>query len=188
MNQSEKNVTGPEDTGLGASLRHGAFLLLEKLLRWCAHPRLRAAVLHLLGARIGHNVRIYEIQLFNLQRGFANLELADDVHVGPGCRLDLASTLYIGARSTLSPGVTVLTHADPGSTHQSRLAAFYPPRRAGVHIGEDCWLGANVTVLAGTSTGDLCVVAAGAVVTSDIASATVVAGVPACRVKSLTSP
>jgi hypothetical protein len=41
-------------------------------------------VLALFGARIGHNVRIYEGQFFNLEKGFAALSVADDVHIGPG--------------------------------------------------------------------------------------------------------
>ena len=51
-----------------ASLAHGAWLLVEKWLRWCINPRLRARVLALLGARIGRNVRIYEVQIFSLEK------------------------------------------------------------------------------------------------------------------------
>lgn len=164
------------------ALRHGWFVVVEKLLRWSIDPRLRARLLGMLGARIGNNVRIYEIQLFNLEQGFRSLTLADNVHIGPGCRLDLAGPLTIGSRSTLSPGVTILTHADPGASHGSRLVKLYPPRTDGVSIGEDCWLGANVTVLAGVKIDDLSVVAAGSVVTEDVQSGNLVAGVPA-RVK-----
>lgn len=171
--------------GTQGAVVHGMFLLLEKLLRWSINPRLRARLLRLFGASVGRNVRVYEIQLFNLQHGFRNLELADDVHIGPGCRLDLASRLIVGARTTLSPGVAVLTHADPGSTHGSRLATAYPPRFAQVLIGTDCWIGASATVLAGATLQDCCVVAAGAVVTHDVATATVVGGVPARMLKRL---
>lgn len=172
-------------TNLHAALRHGAFLLLEKLLRWCVHPHLRARLIGICGAHVGINVRIYEIQLFNLQYGFRSLELGDNVHIGPGCRLDLSAPIRIGMRSTLSPGVTVLTHNDPGSTHGSRLLGLYPRRFAPVTIGADCWIGANVTLLAGVTVEDLCIIGAGAVVTRDIKRATVVAGVPARCVKRL---
>jgi len=52
-------------------------------------------------------------------------------------------------------------------------------RRAAVHIGDDVWLGAGATVLAGVSIGSGAVVAAGAVVTKDVAPLTIVGGVPA---------
>lgn len=160
-------------------MRHGCYVLLEKLLRWSVNPRLRSRLLAFFGATIGANTRIYEIQLFNLKDGFKNLRIADNVHIGPGCRLDLEGRLTIGSRSTLSPGVTILTHADPGCHHGSRLTAWYPPHTKEVVIGSDCWLGANVTVLAGVKIGDLAIAAAGSVVTADVPSGFLVAGVPA---------
>lgn len=186
MTNSEPPIAERHRAGFRTSLRHGLFLVLEKWLRWCIDPRLRARLLGLLGAQIGKNVRVYEIQLFNLEQGFRNLMLANDVHIGPGCRLDLAGKLMIGPRSTLSSGVTLLTHSDPGASHGSRLVERYPPRIDGVSIGGDCWLGANVTVLAGVHIYDLSVVAAGGVVVEDVPPGSLVAGVPA-RPKELRS-
>ena len=59
-----------------------------------------------------------------------------------------------------------------------------PARRANllpapVRIGDDAWLGANVTVLPGVTIGNGAVVAAGAVVSRDVEENTVVGGVPA---------
>ncbi|HET7301096.1 MAG TPA: acyltransferase, partial [Oleiagrimonas sp.] len=161
----------------------GTFLVLEKWLRWCINPRLRARFFGLLGAEIGNNVRIYEVQLFNLASGLNNLHLADDVHVGPGGRLDLEGPLRIGPRSTLSPGVTILTHADPGTSHHSALSERYPPHASGVRIGSDCWIGTNAVLLDGITIGDRSVVGAGAVVTRDIESDSLAVGIPA-RIKT----
>lgn len=36
-----------------------------------------------------------------------------------------------------------------------------------IHIGDNCWFGANVTVLQGVTIGSGCVIAAGSVVTHD---------------------
>jgi acetyltransferase-like isoleucine patch superfamily enzyme len=165
--------------GPSASLAHGLWLLVEKWLHWCVHPRLRARVLALLGARIGRNVRIYEVQFFNLEKGFSNLALDDDVHIGPRCLLDLTGPLRIGARSTLSPGVIVLTHADPGASHGSALCRLYAPFVAAAEIGSDCWIGANATLLANATLGDRVVIGAGSVVAAPIPSGTMAAGVPA---------
>ena len=58
---------------------------------------------------------------------------------------------------------------------------------APITIGRDVWVAANTTVLAGVTVGDSAIVAAGAVVTKDVAAGTVVAGVPA-RVVGRTPP
>ena len=50
-----------------------------------------------------------------------------------------------------------------------------------VHIGNDCWFGASVTVCPGVTIGDNCVIGAGSVVTRDIPPNSFAAGVP-CRV------
>jgi hypothetical protein len=56
------------------------------------------------------------------------------------------------------------------------------------HIGNDVWIGGGVIVLQGTTIGDGAVIAAGAVVTRDVAPYAVVAGVPARVLKYRFSP
>ena len=52
-------------------------------------------------------------------------------------------------------------------------------------IGDNVWIGANVTILPGITIGDYVVVAAGSVVTKDVPSGVLVAGVPAIVKKRL---
>ena len=54
-----------------------------------------------------------------------------------------------------------------------------------VEISDDVWIGANATILPGVKIGQHCVVAAGAVVCSDVPAHCVVAGVPAKVIKQL---
>jgi len=54
-----------------------------------------------------------------------------------------------------------------------------------VTIGNDVWIGGNVTFLPGVTIGDKAVIAAGAVVTKDVPSNTVAGGVPARVIKEL---
>lgn len=63
----------------------------------------------------------------------------------------------------------------------------YEQERA-VHIGNDVWIGDNVTILAGVHIGDGCVIGAGAVVTHDIPPYAVAAGVPARVIKYRKDP
>ena len=63
---------------------------------------------------------------------------------------------------------------------EERDAAFFAARAgARVSIGNDVWIGHGATVLPGVSVGDGAVLAAGAVVTRNVAPYAVVAGVPA---------
>mgnify|MGYP001308371917 CR=1 FL=1 len=48
-----------------------------------------------------------------------------------------------------------------------------------ITIGDDCWLGGNVTILPGVTIGNRCIIAAGSVVTKDIPDDTMAAGNPA---------
>lgn len=48
-----------------------------------------------------------------------------------------------------------------------------------VKIGKGCWIGAKATILDGTSIGDGCIVAAGAVVKGEFPNNTIIGGVPA---------
>jgi len=56
--------------------------------------------------------------------------------------------------------------------------------RQGIHVKDDCWVGANVVFLDGAHVGKGCVVAAGSVVRGTIPPYSVVAGMPAKIVKT----
>ena len=168
-----------------SGLRHGFFLLVEIALRLCIVPTLRARILALLGASVGRNVRVYECRFINLETGFRNLSVGNDVHIGTDCLLDLKGPVRIGTGSTLSPRVTLISHSDPGSAHGALLALKYPPEAAGVSIGEQCWIGTGATLLSGSSVADHTVVGAMTLVRDRLEPNSVYAGVPARRIKSL---
>lgn len=172
----------PLKTTLVVKLKQGGWLVVELLLRLAVNPRLRARLLSLLGANIGGNVRVYEGRFFNLQSGFRNLHLADDVHIGTGSMLDLAGPLHLDRGVVVSPGTILLTHADPGAAHGSPLAGRYPPASEGIRIASYAWIGAGAVILDGVVVGAEAVIAAGAVVTGRVPAHQVWGGVPARRI------
>lgn len=54
-----------------------------------------------------------------------------------------------------------------------------------IRIEDKVWFGANVTICPGVTIGEGAIVAAGAVVTKDVAPRTIVGGVPAKFIKKL---
>lgn len=54
-----------------------------------------------------------------------------------------------------------------------------------IHIEENVWIGAGAIILPGVRIGAGAIVAAGAVVTKNVAPRTVVAGVPARKIKEV---
>ncbi len=110
---------------------------------------------------------------FNTDCG-KNLRLGERVFVNSGCKFQDQGGIVIGDDVLIGHNVVIATlnHAlDP--EHRGDIE----PRP--VHIGDKVWIGANATLLPGVTIGEGAVVAAGAVVTKDVAPRTVVGGVPA---------
>ena len=93
----------------------------------------------------------------------------------------------IGDDCNFGPNVTIVTPVHPMLADERRAICDKDgvPRRVcyakPVHIGRDCWFGANVVVCPGVTIGDNCVIGAGSVVTRDVPANTFAAGNP-CRV------
>lgn len=67
---------------------------------------------------------------------------------------------------------------------KSELIKDQGTQRAAITIGENCWIGAKVTVLAGVIIGNNCIIGAGSVVTKSIPDNSIAVGNPAKVIKS----
>ena len=107
--------------------------------------------------------------------GNFNLTIQDDAEV------------TIGDHCDFGPNVTIVTPVHPmlADERVAMLTADGEKKRLcyakPVHIGNNCWLGASVTVCPGVTIGDNCVIGAGSVVTRDVPPDSFAAGNP-CRV------
>ena len=80
----------------------------------------------------------------------------------------------------IAPKVSLLSEGHPVSP-QSRQS-LVPGR---IHIKKNTWIGAGATILPGVTIGKNAVVAAGAVVSKDVAANTIVGGIPAKIIKAI---
>ena len=121
-------------------------------------------------ARIGKGIRIGNrsaIGAGSFLGGQGGVIIGDDVILGPGVRIFSENHIYAAL---------------------DRPIRAQGERRVGVAIGDDCWIGAGVTVLDGVTVGSGCVLAAGAVVTTDIPPLSVAAGIPARVIRTRREP
>ena len=152
-----------------------SFLLLDNY----ASSRIRAALLRSYGAQIGKSCFIRGG--LKIQESF-NLHLGDSVFVNAECCFDCSAPITVGDRVQFAYQVTLVTGGHKIGEHDSRAGEHDPKP---IEIGEGAWIGARAMILPGVKIGAGAVVAAGAIVTKDVAPDTVVAGVPASVIRSL---
>lgn len=145
--------------------------------------RLRAAALRLAGFRIGHGTLVWGMPTISGTGDIAaRLQLGHGCWLNIGCVLELGAPVTIGNDVGLGQQVMILTTSHQiGPAHGRAGTVIAAP----VTIGDGAWLGARCTILPGVTVGAGAVVAAGAMVTRDVAPNTVVGGVPARAIKDL---
>ena len=128
--------------------------------------------------------------------------VGDNVWIGKGFNCDNGKNIYIGDCLNCNVNVTIL---DTNEVHIGNNVMIGPhtlittvghpispkgrrgelAQASEIHIGDDVWLGGNVTVLPGVTIGNNVVVGAGAVVNKDIPDNSLAVGVPAKVIKEI---
>ncbi|RSL51458.1 hypothetical protein CEP54_011433 [Fusarium duplospermum] len=168
--------------------------MVSSMLYSCEAPELLEARNHV--RRLAQNAtaaHVTETRVAMIKEIFG--KVGADVYVEPSLQVDYGSNTYlcgtvildcahvtIGDRVFFGNGVSLIT-----ATHETSLQS----RRDNIEyaepitIGNDCWLGANVTVLPGVTIGKGCTIDAGAVVSKNIPDYSVAVGVPAKVIKKV---
>lgn len=111
-----------------------------------------------------------------------------DVVIGDHTRIGLHNTVIgpvtIGSHVNIAQGVTVTALNHNFDKPGIRIDQQGITTRS-IVIGDDVWIGAGAVILPGVTIGSHCVVAAGAVVTTDVPDGTLVAGIPAKTVRKI---
>jgi len=134
---------------------------------------------------LGDKVRIRAIhlpvELASMPGG--TLTIGDKTFINSGVSICAQQSVTIGKNCAIG-NMSLIMDTD---FHTPGDHTRWPEARP-VVLEDDVWLGARVTVLKGVTIGHGAVVAAGAVVTKDVAPRTVVGGVPAKLIRHLDTP
>lgn len=113
------------------------------------------------------------------------IEVGDNTNISGNCMLISESKLVLG-KNILVAGMCYLIAGGNHSFERTDIPVVRQPmvQKGGITIGDNCWLGANVTVLDGVTIGRDSIVGAGSVVTESIPEFAIAVGVPARVVKT----
>lgn len=156
---------------------------VSRALPHLSFNRTRTAVLRSLGVQIGaRSLVMGPLHITGPGSSVELLSIGEDTFVTGPLSVDLGAAVHIGNWVRLGHDVMLLTrnHQIGPSYFRCGLTEMGP-----IDIGDGAWIASRVTVLPGVSIGKGAVVAAGAVVTRNVAPDTLVAGAPAQTVRRL---
>ena len=170
------------ETIQGGSALHAAMHeISQEALRITAGYQDPGEVRRLLGALTGQEIDASVTVFPPLRSDFGKaLRIGCDVFINSGCAFQDQGGITIGDRCLIGHNavITTLNHdMDP-----AKRGDMHP---APVILGDDVWLGANVTILPGVTLGDGAVVGASSTVTKDVPAGAVVVGTPAKQISSV---
>jgi maltose O-acetyltransferase len=129
--------------------------------------------------RCGKQLRISSnVNIFNPQ----NMTVGDNVYIGPSCYFG-GGEIVLEDEVNIGPFVTV---AAGKHTMRDGSYRFGPYEYGRIHVGRGTWLCASTVITSGVTIGKGCLVAAGSVVTKDVPDYSMVGGVPAKLIETIT--
>jgi len=130
---------------------------------------------------IGQNIDASTTVLAPFSTNFGkHTQIGKNVFVNHGCSfLDLGG-ITIDDDVLIGPQVKLVTENHPVDPKNRKSLDL-----KSIHIQRNAWIGAGAIILPGVTVGENAIVAAGAVVTTDVPSNTIVGGVPAKHIKNI---
>ncbi|WP_367329735.1 acyltransferase [Sphingobacterium multivorum] len=144
--------------------------------------KIKNIFLRLCGVKIGDKTRICSSAKIV---GNGDLTIGSDTWIGLNVMI-LSSegvVVNIGNNVDIAPQVFIGTGSHELNTSGNRVAGKGSSKS--IYIGDGTWVGARVVILPGVKIGKMCMIAAGSIVTKNVADYTMVGGVPAKEIKKL---
>lgn len=142
---------------------------------------IRYVLLKNIANEVGENVTIHpNVFLFNIDK----IKFGSNISVHPLCYIDGYGGVQIGDNVSIAHNTSIISTNH--TWNQIDIPIKYNPVRFNkVIINDDVWIGCGVRILAGTIIGSRSIIAAGAVVNKKISGNSIMAGVPAKKIKSI---
>lgn len=138
---------------------------------------IRGLLSQITGSEIDESVAVFTPLYINYGK---HTKIGKNVFINFDCVfLDLGG-ITIEDNVLIAPKVSLLSEGHPVSPDNRQ--SLVPGH---IHIKKNAWIGAGATILPGVTIGENAVVAAGAVVTTDVPANTIVGGVPAKTIKTI---
>jgi len=163
-----------------AKLRNESYAtirLLQKLNSSADPQEIIQILRQITGKNIDETVAVFPPLYINNGK---NLSIGKNVFINFDCTFLTLGGICIEDHVLIGPKVSLISEGHPLA--QTERGALVPGK---IHIKKNAWIGANATILPGVTIGENAVVAAGAVVSKDVADHTVVGGVPAKFIKNI---
>jgi acetyltransferase-like isoleucine patch superfamily enzyme len=138
---------------------------------------IRDRLTQIIGKQIDESITIFIPFYTNFGR---HIIIGKNVFINHACSfLDLGG-ITIEDDVLIGPKVNLITENHPVDPSQRKSLVLNP-----ILIKRNAWIGAGVTILPGVTVGENSIIAAGAVVTKNVADNTIVGGIPAKVIKSI---
>lgn len=184
MTEKEKSLNGmnyyPNDEELVKDREKTKAILFEyKNLNPIEYEK-RKEIINMLIGKTGEAFLVE--QPFFCTYGY-NISVGENFFANIDCKILDSAYVTIGNNVLLAPNVCIITegHAFDVDERNNGIEYAYP-----VTIGDNVWVGANVTILPDVTIGDNSIIGAGSVVTKDIPSNSVAVGNPCRVIRSIT--
>lgn len=160
------------------------FIVAQWICSWPVWPlRTRRILLNLLGLNISRSSRVASGVFF----GGSRVTIDEGCFINVGCFLDGSGDIRIGEQVRIGPHVRFLTGSHVYRNSVYRRSSSDKTVGENIIIARGCWIGIGVTVMPGVTIREGCIIAAGAVVLGDTEPNGLYAGVPARRVRELST-
>ena len=171
--------------GKGVRFKYAHKIQLGKFIKIGRDVQIQA--LGNLGIRLGNNVSLGDMSKVVVSTSLNNI----GSHITIGNNVGIGEYAYLGGAGGLDIGDDCIVgqyfscHPENHNfSNEQMLIRKQGVTRKGISIGKDCWIGSKVTILDGVEIGNHCVIAAGSVVTKSFGKHSIIAGVPAKKIKS----
>jgi len=138
------------------------------------------------GVTLGDNVTIAKYSTIQctgvIQELGVGVVIGDNSAIGAYSFLGGQGGINIGQNVIIGPKVSIFSENHEFDQLDIPIRLQHPTRK-GVVIEDNCWIGANSTIVDGVTIHSGCIVAAGSVVTKDVAPNTITGGVPAKTIR-----